>query len=387
MKLRTTFKFTDRRVQNIRPEQKTKTYSDQSFTPLKLVITACGTKTYYARFQSNGQPYNFKLGRADRLSVDEARARAVNFINHETGKQKHVQSSLTVDDIFSLYRDNELANRRTIAGRKHGLEVSYDRHVKPRIGKWLVDEITKKSVRQVFKDLSELGYCVHNRSLTAVKSAFNYVIQYEDELDVSSNPFVAVNKMPDVQRNRYLTKAEAKRLLDALAVEPNQNMADVYRMALFTGARLSNVRMMRWEEVDLMGGRWLIPATNTKTRQVYQIPLHQHVIGLLERRRKADSGAGFVFASSRSKYGYITGGDSVWKSAIQRAGLYHTNPDIRPRPHDLRRTFATWQIQSGADISVVSKALCHTSLKHTMIYAHTNIDQVRNAINGAFDFL
>ena len=77
----------------------------------------------------------------------------------------------------------------------------------------------------------------------------------------------------------------------------------------------------------------------------------------------------------------------MWKSAIKRAGLYHENPNIRPRPHDLRRTFATWQIQSGADISVVSKALCHTSLKHTMIYAHTNTEQVRNSIDEAFKFI
>jgi len=83
----------------------------------------------------------------------------------------------------------------------------------------------------------------------------------------------------------------------------------------------------------------------------------------------------------------MTGGDQVWKEALIIAGLYHENPNIRPRPHDLRTTFATWQIQSVADVSVVAKALCHTSLKHTMIYAHTNVDQVRESLNGALKFL
>jgi len=83
----------------------------------------------------------------------------------------------------------------------------------------------------------------------------------------------------------------------------------------------------------------------------------------------------------------MSGGDQVWKEALIIAGLYHENPNIRPRPHDLRRTFATWQIQSGADVSVVAKALCHTSLNHTMIYAHSNVEQVRESLNEALKFL
>ena len=193
--------------------------------------------------------------------------------------------------------------------------------------------------------------------------------------------------MREVQRNRYLTEDEAKRLLKSLEHENNQDMADIYRVALFTGARLSNVKMMKWHEIDFSSCQWLIPATNTKTSKTYQIPLHSFVINLLNRRKLLAHDSPYIFASKRSKYGYITGGDKVWKSAIKKAGLYHENPNIRPRPHDLRRTFATWQIQSGADISVVSKALCHTSLQHTMIYAHTSTNQVRNSIDTAFRFL
>jgi integrase len=221
-----------------------------------------------------------------------------------------------------------------------------------------------------------------------MKSAFNNLIDYEEGCDAMVNPFDRIKKMQGINRNRYLTHEEASRLLVALNQVANQDVADIYRLALFCGARLSNVKQMLWSDLNLQTGIWLIPATHTKTRQHYEIPLHDLALNVLNKRKRTATSSRFVFAArNKSKYGYITGGDPIWKQAIKAADLYHDNPNIRPRPHDLRRTFATWQIQSGADISIVSKSLCHTSLKHTMIYAHTNLVQVRNSINSAFKFL
>lgn len=383
----TKFRFTDHRIKALRSNEKTRTYSDQTLANLKITVTPSGTKSYYVRFKINNQPFNHKIGNALLITVDEARSRAVNFINFKAGQKTENISGLIINDIFILYKKHELSMRKTIAGRTHALEVSYRKHLKDRIGSKPIEELNKKAARALFVELESLGYSVHNRCLTAIKSAFNYVIEYEDDLNVTVNPFMCIKKLTEVQRNRYLTKDEAKRLLASLEHESNQDVADIYRVALFTGARLSNVKMMQWHEIDFSSCQWLIPATNTKTSKTYQIPLHNYVLDLLNRRETLNQHSPYVFASERSQYGYITGGDKVWRSAIKRAGLYHENPNIRPRPHDLRRTFATWQLQSGADISIVSKSLCHTSLKNTMIYAHTNVDQIRNSIVEAFKFI
>jgi integrase len=288
---------------------------------LKVTVTPSGTKTFYVRFKVNNQPINYKLGNASVLSVDDARSRAVSYINLRTGQRLEQGTGLTVDDIFNLYRESELALKVTIAGRTHALEVSYRKHVKPKLGSYLVEEVTRKVARAFFNDMELLGYSVHNRSLTAIKSAFNYVIEYEEDLNISANPFIGINKMTEVQRSRYLTKDEARRLLVALEEESNQDVADIYRVALFTGARLSNVKMMKWFEIDFSSCQWLIPATNTKTKKTYQIPLHSNIVELLTQRKKVAKNSPFVFASERSKYGYITGGDPIWKSAIKSAGL------------------------------------------------------------------
>lgn len=397
MKSKTSFTFTEKRINNLQASDKTKTYSDKHTPNLKLVVTKNGTKTYYARFKSQSVSHNKRLGCASKLCIDDARFRAIEFINYtcrkpklaeSTKRSKKHKSEFSVNDVFEAYRENELSLRSTIAGRTHALEVSYNCHLKNAIGSVQVNELTRKFTKQFFGALESKGYAVHNRCLTAVKSAFNYALEYEEDFDIVSNPFGMIKKMSGVTRTRYLTHDEAQRLLLALDEVKNQDVADIYRLALFTGARLSNVKQMSWTDVSLGSATWLIPATQTKTRQNYEIPLHDLVLDILCKRQQLSGRSRFVFPSrNKSKYGYITGGDPIWKEAIIAAGLYHDNPNIRPRPHDLRRTFATWQIQSGADISVVSKALCHTSLKHTMIYAHTNSDQVRNAIVGAFKFL
>lgn len=392
--MKTTFPFTQRRIKMLVAEDTTKTYTDQKLKNLKITVTSQGSKTFYCRFKVGGMAKNIKIGDAQVVTLDDAKARAIELMNHHrlSVKDNHAVTpasfnKTSLNQIFDLYREGELSHRITVAGRTHSMVVAYNKHIKSSLGKELVGNITKKLARTFFKELESKGYGVHNKCLSALKSTYNYVIDYEEDLGIIVNPFERLKKMPGVTRSRYLTHEEASRLLIALDGVNNQDVADIFRVALFTGARLSNVKQMQWHDLNLNSSIWLIPASRTKTRKHYEIPLHGMVVDLLKRRSRNAGDSVYVFASSRSQYGYITGGDPVWKAAIKSAGLYHDNPNIRPRPHDLRRTFATWQIQSGADISVVSKALCHTSLKHTTIYAHTDVSQVRDAIDGAFRFL
>ncbi|MFC3092973.1 site-specific integrase [Alteromonas sediminis] len=384
--------LTDKIINSIKRPINLTVYCDARKPNLKLIVRPSGRKSFYFRGKRGGKDVKRKIGDTDKISLASALLRVEEYLQLFDGdttvkssSARRTKQQYCINDVFELYRDNELRKRQTIAGRAHGLEVAYRNHVKMPFGGKLVAELTKKEIRSFFQTLESKGYSVHNKALSVLKSAFNYVIDYEEQMEIQINPFARMKKMKEVSRNRYLTYEEAKRLLSALEVVKNQHVADIYRIALFTGARLSNIKQMRWIDLNLYSAIWFIPATNTKTGLTYEIPLHDRVMVLLKRRSVKPLSKEFVFPSlNKSKYGYITGGDNVWKEAIKIAGLYHENPNIRPRPHDLRRTFATWQIQSGADISIVSKSLCHTSLKHTMIYAHTNIEQVRESLVGAF---
>ena len=65
----------------------------------------------------------------------------------------------------------------------------------------------------------------------------------------------------------------------------------------------------------------------------------------------------------------------VWNPAVEAAGL-----EPRPTPHDLRHTFASWQLTGGTPILVVSRQLGHESIAITAdIYADVDRASAKQA--------
>lgn len=65
----------------------------------------------------------------------------------------------------------------------------------------------------------------------------------------------------------------------------------------------------------------------------------------------------------------------AWKRVLKAAGITE-----RTTFHDLRRTFATWLIRSGASLTVVAAAMGHKDIKTTQKhYAFAGLDVVQKA--------
>jgi len=66
---------------------------------------------------------------------------------------------------------------------------------------------------------------------------------------------------------------------------------------------------------------------------------------------------------------------SNWEQARERTGLDHVHW------HDLRHTFASWLIQAGTDLLIVSKLLGHANVTVTQRYAHLANNQLADAVD------
>lgn len=53
------------------------------------------------------------------------------------------------------------------------------------------------------------------------------------------------------------------------------------------------------------------------------------------------------------------------------------------RIHDLRRTLGSWQAKTGASMAIIGKSLNHKTHQATAIYAHLDLDPVRQSVNTA----
>ena len=85
----------------------------------------------------------------------------------------------------------------------------------------------------------------------------------------------------------------------------------------------------------------------------------------------------WVFPSAESKTGHLASPKHAWER-IRKAAYV---PDVRV--HDLRHTLGGWLGASGYSLPLIGRALNHTQVSTTAIYARLNLDPVREALEHA----
>lgn len=233
--------------------------------------------------------------------------------------------------------------------------------------------ITKLDIEDLFAALgANNGKTTANRIAQFLCAMFNYGIRIG--LIDCPNPLFGLKHFRLKSRDRFFEKEELHRLLDAIDSLRYETTRDFFYICLYTAARHGEVTTMRWDEISFANKTWRIPDTKNGTSHL--LPLSEAALKIL-KRRKAISTSPWVFASDRSPTGHIMKTESAWKRAIRKAGL--TNA----RVHDLRRTHASWQALTGANLLVIGQTLNHKDLKSTQVYARLNVTAVRDAMEKA----
>jgi integrase len=81
----------------------------------------------------------------------------------------------------------------------------------------------------------------------------------------------------------------------------------------------------------------------------------------------------YVFPGAGTS-GHLTEVAKVWRRIRKRAGV----PDARI--HDLRRTLGSWLAAQGYSLPLIGRALNHTNVSTTQIYARLDLEPVRDAL-------
>lgn len=152
------------------------------------------------------------------------------------------------------------------------------------------------------------------------------------------------------------------------------------RLAASTGARRSQLRAVRWKDVDLQRRRIsftraLVEGPHgpvlapTKNRRAYQVSLDTETAAVLaeHRARAVGSAEAFVFShdadgSTPWKPNWVT---TTFIRLRRHAGVPHC------RLHDLRHFMATEMLAAGVAIPIVAARLSHARASTTLnVYAH-----------------
>jgi integrase len=246
-------------------------------------------------------------------------------------------------------------------------------------GKYL-DEITSEMVEDFksarkqerirwAKDRSVSGATV-NRALTTLKLLYH---QAERSGYAVRNPVVGVSMFREpLDSMRVISFEEQASYL----TETNQPLRDISKIILDTGMRPEEVFRMRVENLDFKQKSIFNPNGKTKAAR-RTIPMTDDALSLLKLRvsQAEKLGTPYVFPSPHDAQRPIGSVKKAHRAAVSRAKIAR-----RFRLYDLRHTFATRAVASGADLPTLSSLLGHASILMTMRYVHPAAEQKRMAM-------
>lgn len=198
------------------------------------------------------------------------------------------------------------------------------------------------------------------------------------QLHACASPTDGIRRLPEYPRARVVSAQEWHRLLPVLDAAHPKSRAYFFTVIL-CGPRLSEPRLMRWQDVDLQLGLWRKPAWTTKARRPHTIPLPSQVVAWLAGLPRLGD---WVFPGWRWDRPWAV---SSIEKAWGRLRLAASLPDVTI--HHLRHSCATELDEAGVSLRSIQQVLGHASLQVTQRYVHPSLGTVRAGLQARADGL
>lgn len=225
----------------------------------------------------------------------------------------------------------------------------------------LADEVSDTTINRYFALIrSMLNLCLANEMLDSVPS------------------FVGRMSKEEAERVVYLTKKQANILYEFI---PNSHQP-MYRFALLTGLRKSNVFTLKWAQVDIERKCAWIKAEDAKGKKSISVPLNSQAMLIINEQSKITGKQANVFGGAKPIE------RKAWISIIKKSGIYDEimrEFGLTLRWHDLRHTWATWHVMNGTPLEVLQKMGGWKSYQMVLKYGHfAPAHLAQYAENGGF---
>ncbi|HIF6257349.1 integrase arm-type DNA-binding domain-containing protein [Enterobacter asburiae] len=415
-----TFKFTKAKLESLPPAERGQVeYGDTVVNGLRLRVGISGAKSFCISRKRNGKFIRATLGRFPDLTIDNARAKALELLGDvaTTGRNPNVEKRInekalvTLNDALDTYiksRDERLSTDTAKQYRSILQNFSGDWMKQP------IASISRERVETRHKavtdgsvwfgaDKSTLRAGVGTgskaqadlwaRVLRAIyRFAHDHYRDDEGKTLLPDPPTMVLSTKRKwhgtVRKTERIRTNELGRWFNALssvrdfAEQGRDDIAaavcDAVEMAIFTGLRKSEILELSWDRVNL-GGRYFWIDT-TKNGDPLELPITETLLKLFRRRAKMKSADGLlVFPGDKGvikEYRHII-------DRISAATLPEPNPDLlKPIPfkwHDGRRTFGTVAELVGVGNYILKRLLNHRTMRSadvTQGYLHFSADEL-----------
>jgi integrase len=344
-------------------------------------VMPSGLKSFIFQYRTRtGAQGKQAIGRYPSMTVEAARkvARALRTQVDEGGnpslERRAGREAPTVADLADFYTEDYARTRGLKSQTVKGMRRLLERFVLPTLGFRKVADIRITDIRKVHGNARDDAGRYRANYLRAGLNRM-FVLAEQNEW-CTGNPCKGVERYDEDKRQAYLGREELLRLLTACDAYTDQNAANAVRMLLFTGARLREALGATWDQFDFEKGIWEKPSHHTKTKIRHQVHLADVAVELLRKMHRERRSSPYLFPGL-SQESCRADLKRPWANLCSAAGLSGY------RLHDLRRTYASFMLSGGAQLSTVGSALGHTQASTTMRYAFLLIEVQRDAANRA----
>jgi integrase len=349
-------------------------------------VTANGARAFILNYitRERGRERRYTIGSAEHWKATDAREEAKRLrreIDQGGDPLEDLEAARAAPTMAELI-DRFLAEHavRLRPSTRDAYKRMIDLHVRPHFGKHRkVADAGFEDIDALHRKITKSGATyMANRVVAVLSKMFSLAVRWRMRAD---NPVKGVEHNPESKRKRYVKPDELPKLIEALDAYPDQQIANVFRLLLLTGARRGEVLSIEWAAVDLTTGIWTKLGSTTKQKTDHVVPLSAPARLLLReiqdeyvRGHPGKPLPQYVFRSSNSDSDHLVDIQGAWRALTKAAGITGL------RIHDLRHSFASQLASGGASLHLIGSLLGHSNPATTHRYAHLFDDPQRAAV-------
>ena len=265
-------------------------------------------------------------------------------------------------------------------------------HLKPVFGKMLLSDIASTDVSRFQRDRQKAN--ASGREINMETAVLRMILRKHRLWHLLEVDYRSLRERDEV--GRALTADEVSRLLAGARKSRSRSLYPALVLLLNTGMRVSELRLLRWRQVDMLERKVTVGHSKTRGGGGRVIPLNQTGFeALVEGRAQFDNPRPdhYIFPTERygldGESGYQTGAVVVWNRNPEKPigswkvawSACRTTANVNCRLHDLRHAFVSRLAEAEVADATLTALSGWMSRKMLERYSHVRNEAKRSAVN------
>ncbi len=319
-----------------------------------LHVTPAGGRIWRMAYRLDGKAQTATIGPYPLIGLQDARTRRdqlrLKLLTGERLTPTRQRDRMTLQQAVAAF----WGGRKDVSeSYRQNATRALEMHILPRLGGMQLDEIGRADVLAVLDALDAAGKHEYVRKTRAwLGQVFDWAV--EREL-APMNPCALIDPRKAFTKAKVVSFAaleltEIRDFMARLDLEGLIQSAMACRLLALTGVRTTELRMMRWDEID--GDLWRIPAARMKKERDHLVPLSTQAVAIIENMRARSKGSPYVFPNDRRL-------DRPMSENAVLYLLHRMGYKGRMTGHGWRSVVSTWANERGYNADAIERQLAH----------------------------